>query len=208
LLTPKNLGLSIVHQLVQDLGGTVNIQSEVGYGTIADISVPSDPAPKFPEVEDRPLVRDIRARCKGLTLCLVAFNVLADLEPPTGILTPQQRRMIALNLSITTLVVDWFGMEVTAASTLSEAKGDFTIVLQSHIQQSDKSNGRCPLIVFEDGIKTSVQSDSGVFYLSQPYVHKVLFISLSLSINCLSTNTLGLKPHLADDVSIELAPTN
>jgi hypothetical protein len=62
----------------------------------------------------------------------------------------------------------WYGSG--AASSLEEAKGDFLIGVQSHINLAPRIIRREePLIVFEDiysGFRA--QNEGGVFHLSQP----------------------------------------
>ena len=172
LSSGTGLGLSIVRQLVTDLGGSIDIQSEPGLGTTAKVSVPLEPSTESPETGISSVILDIRSKCKGLSLCLVGFDVFPDLsETPTGILSVHARRMIALKSSITTFAVDWFGMDVTTASSLVAADGDILIGLQSQLKLSDKVMKTQPLIVFEDVHREDRRQDYGIFYLPQPLVY-------------------------------------
>jgi hypothetical protein len=167
------LGLSIVRLLVTDLGGKIDVQSEVGYGTTVKVSVPLVSPPQLSDsasAENSTLIPDIRRRCKGLTLCLVGFEYYPDIgENPTGILSVHARRMLTLKSSITTIAADWFGMETSAASSLASATGDILIGLRSKLDLPDGHVQKQALIFFEDTVGGSRSLDAkGVIYLSQP----------------------------------------
>ena len=172
LSTGTGLGLSIVRQLVTDLGGSVDIQSELGQGTMARVSVPLIASTEPSEAAVHSLLSNTRSKCKGLSLCLVGFDVFPDLsETPTGILSVHARRMMALKSSITAFAMDWFGMEVKAASSLASAEGDIFIGLQSQFETSQSNLKTKPLILFEDVKTESRVQDYGVFRLPQPLVY-------------------------------------
>lgn len=184
------LGLSIVRQLVVHLGGTIDVHSEVGYGTTVNVSVPVALASEPRGDRGLPTLYDIQSRCQGSNLCLVGFDVFPDLaEPPTGILTLHARRMMALKSSITGYAVDWFEMEISTASSLSEPTGDVVIALRSQVGTTEGLDRRRPLIIFED-IEKAVLFDhtNGVFILSQPYVH---YAFSWLCCNCYCTDRVS-----------------
>jgi len=163
------LGLSIVRQLITDLGGAIDIQSEIGYGTSVKVSVPLEPSLKAQEIASSSVSLKTRAKCEGFSLCLIGFDVFPDLsEPPTGILTVNARRMLALRSSITNFAVNWFGMQITMASSLDSAKGDILMVLRSQLNLSEKLTKTQPLIVYEDISTTNRSQDCGIFFLQQP----------------------------------------
>jgi hypothetical protein len=166
------LGLSIVRQLVTDLGGKIDVQSELASGTSVKVSVPLESTPQLSDsaLESNALVSDIRKRCKGLTLSLVGFEYYPDIgETPTGILSTKARRMLALKSSFITIAADWFGMEVSTASSLASAKGDILLGLRSKIALTEGHVQKQALIIFEDDIGDSLASEvKGVYYLSQP----------------------------------------
>ena len=86
------LGLSIVRHLVRDLGGQIDIQSEIRHGTTVTVSVPlhSPSAPtEGSSISSETLLRDVKSRTKGLRLCLVDFDYYPDgmyssLDPPVS----------------------------------------------------------------------------------------------------------------------------
>jgi len=168
------LGLSIVRQLVNDLDGKIDIDSEVGYGTSVKISVPtslsSSDRPDEQSVGSSATIRDIRIWCIGLKICLVGFDYYPEIEEaPTGILSVHARRMLAIRSSMSTLAAEWFGMEVVAAASLEDANGDFLLGIQSQLNLNAKITKIEPLIVFEDNYSGfRAENGDGVFHLSQP----------------------------------------
>jgi signal transduction histidine kinase len=168
------LGLSIVRQLVRDLDGRIDIESEVGYGTLVKMSVPltisPSEQPDGQSVDSTAKIRDIKVWCVGLKICLVGFDYYPEIEEaPTGILSAHARRILAIRSSMTTLFAEWFGMEVVAAPSLEDAKGDMLIGMQSQISELPKQIRAEPLIIFEDcysGFRG--ENEGGIFHLSQP----------------------------------------
>ena len=168
------LGLSIVRQLVNDLEGSIDIESELGYGTWIKVSVASSISssdqPDEQSIGSSAKIRDIRVWCVGHKICLVGFDYYPEIEEaPTGILSAIARRMLAIRSSMTTLLAEWFGMEVVTAPSLDKAKGDILIGMQSQINVAPQQTRAEPLIVFGDcysGFRGG--NDGGVFYLSQP----------------------------------------
>ncbi|KAB5528795.1 hypothetical protein GE09DRAFT_396265 [Coniochaeta sp. 2T2.1] len=63
------LGLSIVQQLASGLGGTVDVKSSVGVGTLVEVLVPVDTS--VPNAFQSDQYEDQRRRLAGKTLCLV-----------------------------------------------------------------------------------------------------------------------------------------
>ncbi|KAE9374282.1 hypothetical protein N431DRAFT_371753 [Stipitochalara longipes BDJ] len=172
--TGTGLGLSIVRQLINDLEGSIDIESEVGYGTWVKVSIPafisSSDQPDEQSVGSTAKIRDIKVWCVGLKICLVGFDYYPEIEEaPTGILTTHARRMLAIRSSMTTLLAEWFGMVVVTAPSIEEAKGDILMGMQSQLNMVPKQIRPEPLIIFEDHYSgyRGVNED-GVFHLAQP----------------------------------------
>ena len=168
------LGLSIVRQLVTDLGGKIDVQSEVGYGTTVNVSIPIGPSfnPLDTTIqESNSLITDIRARCRGLKVCFIGFEYYPDIrETPSGLLSAHARCMLAMKSSLTAMAVDWFGLEVTTASSAESANGDILMGIRSKssLLKSDHVP-RLPVIIFEDTTSGYGISDGkGVARLSRP----------------------------------------
>ena len=100
------------------------------------------------------------------------FNYYPDIEEaPSGVLGVHARRMLAIRSSMTTLLAEWFGMEVTSASSFDEAEGDFFMGIQSQmdITPGSKTTSVRPLIIFEDNYSGfRAENGYGLFHLSQP----------------------------------------
>jgi Histidine kinase-, DNA gyrase B-, and HSP90-like ATPase len=168
------LGLSIVRQLVTDLEGYIDVESDIGHGTSIKVSIPL----KVPEADvphrnlvgESATIRDIGVWSKGLILCIVGF----DYDPKTdkastSIISVYARRMLALRKSIVALADEWFGMKTTAATSIADARGHILIGMQSQIDQAEMKSRTKPLIVLEDMFRESRLGHSeGTFHLSQP----------------------------------------
>lgn len=130
------LGLSIVQQIVTALKGTVDIQSQVGVGTNVTVSIPLTTPDQPGSQSNTPTLSTIRSRCLGLNVCLVAFDTYTDIDDaPTGLLTVQAKRMLALKSSLTRSLTDWFGLRVVCASSLDVAAADIFVVEQTYFDR-------------------------------------------------------------------------
>lgn len=63
----------------------------------------------------------IKSRCADLTLCFISFDDPRSAEEERRGLPGRVR---TLQLSLATYATDWFGMNVTKASSLGSARGD------------------------------------------------------------------------------------
>jgi hypothetical protein len=169
------LGLSIVRQLVTELGGAIAIQSEVGYGTTVQVTAPVEPSSETTEAlfpDSSSMLSAVKARCGDHTLCFVGFHdsESTDEEVEETRKRPP-RRVRTLKSSLATYAVDWFGMNVTEASSLGSAKGDILLGLQSKVDLSTWLADTSPLLIFEDDpLNTQLRDAKGITVLSQPQV--------------------------------------
>ncbi|TVY35456.1 Hybrid signal transduction histidine kinase B [Lachnellula subtilissima] len=168
------LGLSIVRQLVVDLRGKIDVHSEVGYGTTVNVSVPIRHPSKSQTTtiqDNNSFIMEIKTRCHGLKLCFIGFEYYPDIaETPSGLLSAHARCILAMKESLTAMAADWFGLEVTTASSADSANGDILMGLRSKSSLL-KSNrvSILPSIIFEDTIAgDDISSGNGVVTLSQP----------------------------------------
>jgi hypothetical protein len=168
------LGLSIVRQLVKDLNGYIEVESEIGYGTSMKVAIPlknSDVQdPNDSSISGSTTIRDIGVLSKGLTLCIIGFDYLPEMdEASTGILSVHARRMLALRRTIVSFATDWFGLKVVAASSIAEGAGHILLGLQSQINQTEMMCRNEPLIVLEDVFRgPRLDNSGGIIHLSQP----------------------------------------
>ncbi|OWP04294.1 hypothetical protein B2J93_9362 [Marssonina coronariae] len=201
------LGLSIVHQLVENLDGQIHVQSELKHGTKMEVTVPLDSPSELPSSEPVDLINDVRARCKGLKLCLVGFDYYPDLgETPTGMLTPRARSMLALKRSLTNMASDWFGMEVSTSSILVSPGRGFSLVLRSKLDPQYAHVDDNPLIVFEDVSESRLRASEGIHSMSMPVgPHKFARI-LRLCLNTPAATKSTLKPPVPGQSSHVILP--
>jgi hypothetical protein len=168
------LGLSIVRQLVKDLKGYIEVESEIEYGTSFKVAIqlsnPETQEPSDTSSDGSATIRDIGALAKDLTLCIIGFDYLPDLdEASTGILGVHARRMLALRRTLVSFASDWFGLTVIVASSIADAEGHILLGLQSRINQKEMLSRTEPLIVLEDVFRGPRTEDTGgIFHLSQP----------------------------------------
>jgi hypothetical protein len=131
------LGLSIVRQIVVSLGGKIDIHSKQGFGTEAKVSFtltrpPSPSRSVFENDESPPSIGAVRTRTRGLTLCLVGFDVYPDIsESPTGILDVHMERSLLYKQSLERMATDWFGMKVITSLTLDSSPADMYIASET-----------------------------------------------------------------------------
>ncbi|KAI9834533.1 MAG: hypothetical protein M1819_002909 [Sarea resinae] len=127
------LGLSIVRQIVADLEGSIEFNSEKGNGTEAVITLPMlTPSRTFGS--DAPLGRDIesaRNRTRGLRACFVSFDVTPDMDDTSGILSTEAERMFALKTALSSILEDWFQMLIISSTTMSTSLADIYLIMGS-----------------------------------------------------------------------------
>ncbi|KAI9047210.1 hypothetical protein LZ554_008664 [Drepanopeziza brunnea f. sp. 'monogermtubi'] len=163
------LGLSIVHQLVANLDGKISVQSELKHGTTMTVTIPLDSPCETSSLTSLDLIHDIKARCKGLKLCLVDLDYYPDLgEEPTGLLSSHSRAMLSLKESLKAMAADWFGMEVSTSSMLTSSDGDISLILHSKVMGLEGYISERPLIVFEDVAEKRPLHAQGLHFMSMP----------------------------------------
>ncbi|KAK4188649.1 putative signal transduction histidine-protein kinase [Podospora australis] len=127
------LGLSIVQQLVSDLGGVVDVKSSVGVGTLVEVFVPfnkddaslpsSTEGPVIPD--KRKMVEDYRRQLVGRKVCLITPEAHASILGMEPIVSKEMRKWSAnVERAIHINAGDALGMEVlvaTADSPIPEA---------------------------------------------------------------------------------------
>ncbi|CAD0093227.1 unnamed protein product [Aureobasidium mustum] len=146
------LGLSIVRQIVDSLGGTIDIKSVQNVGTEVDVHLSlalADPTTNI-RLDDE--VASVAAKTKGLRLCLLDPNGEKEKDGNDNI--------SRLDTTLSEVCWGWFEMEVTRASSLKDADADMYMyteppsveyLLEHHsVNQSRTGGGRgkeVPLII-------------------------------------------------------------
>lgn len=124
------LGLSIVLQIVRSLGGTVDVQSELGVGTEVTICLTLDQALINPQsvalgAKHENSVMSVRKKTCGLTLGLIGFHASLRTSE-TAASSP-----LSIWASLESMATLWFGMKVTASESWDVSPPDIYIANES-----------------------------------------------------------------------------
>lgn len=127
------LGLSIVWQLVEDLRGAIDFQSEQGMGTDVKITLPvaNPKTSSIPPNADPKILSEIQAKTQGMRACLIGFNSMP--VEATGILSPEVKGIFSLGSSVSKLLRDWFGMLIVHSANLDISAATISCVMESSL---------------------------------------------------------------------------
>lgn len=165
------LGLSIVKQIVESLGGEVEVRSEKGRGTKFAVTCPlkeSSLSPALrasgPEQALEKQLQDISKRTKGLNVRFMGFNE----EEEYFVKSLKNKNASKLTLkALDSLCVDWFGMK-TCRNDESKEEPDLIIateacaeVIRVKYSQDPEHSFVAPVIVVCQGA-ASAQSTTAI----------------------------------------------
>jgi signal transduction histidine kinase len=157
------LGLAIVQQIVRDIGGHLEVQSEVGVGTCVSVRVP------FPAATGEITSTSAREEIKRLArkrLCLVKLATFMPHE--LG-----QAYVQTLESSITDIATKWFDMEVIHTTNLNDTKADVYILDGSSEVTLDVAIPTAlygkPVIVITGSRARRQALDQGLTFLRTPF---------------------------------------
>ncbi len=122
LATGTGLGLSIVRQIVDALGGKIDLASEKDMGTEICIwlSLPKSQE-ETPQDGERNLMAEMRAQTKGLEICMLSPPLEKGKETPCRAL----RRMPTVETSMRNLLSQWFSIKITTADNMEGRSPNF-----------------------------------------------------------------------------------
>jgi hypothetical protein len=176
------LGLSVVHQLVKSLGGYINMKSELGVGTQVDVYIPVqhlvDPVPA--KMLDSPSWETTASPKDALKACLVGFNAYPDLtETPTGILSSDAKRKLAIQSSIAGVLMAQLGWRISLAESLEKGDGDVAVIEEAafralfhgYSSPLPKHSFRFFIVLSSMASLSNNQIPSNTILVPQPYVY-------------------------------------
>ncbi|PVH70536.1 hypothetical protein DL98DRAFT_618851 [Cadophora sp. DSE1049] len=131
------LGLSIVLQIVRSLGGTIDVQSELGVGTEVKVSLTLNQALNPPrtlalDAKYESSVIGARKKTSGLTLGLVGFDISSGVSGThAGTFKVEPELSLSLQASLKIMATHWFGVRVTASESWQALLLDIYIANES-----------------------------------------------------------------------------
>ena len=127
------LGLSIIQQIVTSLGGTIDIQSELGVGTNVTVSVPLTVSKSPPPASEVPVSTKKRPRWQGLKICFVGFAFVDSDHAANELVMCHKKRALALKLALTHAFTEWFGMNAVSANAFDSVTADVFVIQQEYL---------------------------------------------------------------------------
>lgn len=125
LASGTGLGLSIVRQIVDSLGGKIDLSSKKDVGTEFKIWLSLPRSQRDPStVEETSILRQVQRQVKGLGMALIEPDYLVAREaeqPVQPIMSPKMSVMGSMRA----LAVDWFQMNITTVGSMEGQTPDF-----------------------------------------------------------------------------------
>ncbi|KAJ5494652.1 CheY-like superfamily [Penicillium fimorum] len=148
------LGLSTVQQLVMSLGGHINVKSELGVGTQADVYIAVQYLPARLGPEDSLAPTTTQPGTTPMHACLVGFNGYPDLtEPPTGILTVEGKRNLSIQSTLANIFMTKMKWNISLANSIEEARGQVIVIEQELLRRAmDENDQRVSELAAQNGV--------------------------------------------------------
>jgi hypothetical protein len=161
--------MSIVKQIVDNSGGSIDIHSELGIGTVVKLSLPIEDhlsqaqdtsAGQASEQELENPIQAIRRRAKGRSVTIRGFDSSAE-----NVDDLQSQALASLKASIEKYVTNWFDLTIARNETETSAPADIVISDESVFLDSARSPrneftspGRSLLILCSNGSRREIYS--------------------------------------------------
>ncbi|KAL2786066.1 hypothetical protein BJX66DRAFT_347025 [Aspergillus keveii] len=169
------LGMSITQQLVEYLGGHIEVKSELGAGTQVDIYVPVD------FVKNSSLTDGVDKEANFETkiphsVCLIDMDPHVESHDTTQRLSPDAKRQLTIRSTISSLVLRQPGWKLSFADSLDTSSGDVAVMEQSRLRstatlETRKSSFRSFIVLSDNGDPTPRPlgiAGVEVLYIPQP----------------------------------------
>jgi signal transduction histidine kinase/CheY-like chemotaxis protein len=114
------LGLAIVQQIVRNIGGRLEVQSEVGVGTTVSVKVPLQPASS--NAQSSATTQQLEKGIAGRRLCYAKPTMLTQNTPEY--LTYAQK----LESSFSDIASHWLGVEMVGTTDVNDARVDVFVI--------------------------------------------------------------------------------
>ncbi|KAF9890471.1 hypothetical protein FE257_005876 [Aspergillus nanangensis] len=171
------LGLSIVQQLVTNLGGSIEVKSQLGGGTQVEVRIPVAFAAETP-LDAQPLRRPEQPGARTVTrVCLIGLNAYADLkDAPCGVLSTEAKRKLSIRGAVSNVLLSQPGWMVSFADSIENSSGDIAVIEESSLKRISakgpiKAQYHTIMVLGENGVSlpdTFAIEGADVIYLAQP----------------------------------------
>lgn len=149
------LGLSIVKQIVESLGGDIEVRSQKEHGTKFTVSVPLKPAMSSPADslanQDKELPQ-VQKRTFGMNVTFVGFDEEGDYLSAKS--RKNKQATVLTRKAISNLCTDWFGMNVQSHGDAHAKPADLFVATESGAQllrAQPNKDSQAPVIVVCQG---------------------------------------------------------